>query len=219
MKILITGGAGYLGSVITGKLLNADHEVTVLDKLIFNQVSLLSHTSNPKFKFIHGDVRNEVLLEKLCNESDVIIPLAAIVGFPACDAEPELAKQINFQQIFNIVKFTKNNGSIIMKVNARQLAAPNEYHIEFTITDTGIGIPEHKLKSVFEKFTQVQSKYEDTVNTGTGLGLSIAKNAVLNHGGDLILEDSPLGGLRIRLLLPLSHSFSFSFLGLIFFGR
>lgn len=117
MKILITGGAGYLGSVITGKLLNAGHEVTVLDKLVFNQVSLLSHTPNPKFKFIHGDVRNEELLEKLCIEADVIIPLAAIVGFPACDAEPDLAKQINFQQIFNIVKFTKNKGKKILYPN------------------------------------------------------------------------------------------------------
>ena len=117
MKILITGGAGYLGSVITGKLLNAGYEVTVLDKLVFNQVSLLSHTPNPKFKFIHGDVRNEELLEKLCLEADVIIPLAAIVGFPACDAEPDLAKQINFQQIFNIVKFTKNKGKKILYPN------------------------------------------------------------------------------------------------------
>lgn len=117
MKILITGGAGYLGSVITGKLLNAGHEVTVLDKLVFNQVSLLSHTPNPKFKFIHGDVRNEALLEKLCLESEAIIPLAAIVGFPACDAEPDLAKQINFQQIFNIVKFTKNHNKKILYPN------------------------------------------------------------------------------------------------------
>ena len=54
MKILITGGAGYLGSVITGKMLNEGYEVVVLDKLIFNQVSLLSYTSNPNFKFIHG---------------------------------------------------------------------------------------------------------------------------------------------------------------------
>ena len=64
MKILITGGAGYLGSVITGKMLDAGHEVLVLDKLIFNQVSLLGYTSNPKFKFIHGDVRNLTLLER-----------------------------------------------------------------------------------------------------------------------------------------------------------
>ena len=117
MKILITGGAGYLGSVITGRMLNAGYEVIVLDKLIFNQVSLLTYTSNPKFKFIYGDVRNESLLERLCNEVDVIIPLAAIVGFPACASEPELAKDINFKQIFNIVKFTNGKGKKILYPN------------------------------------------------------------------------------------------------------
>jgi len=117
MKILITGGAGYLGSVITGKMLNAGYEVIVLDKLIFNQVSLLTYTSNPNFKFIHGDVRNLELLERLCNEVDVIIPLAAIVGFPACASEPELAKDINFKQIFNIVKFTNGKGKKILYPN------------------------------------------------------------------------------------------------------
>ena len=117
MKILITGGAGYLGSVITGKMLNAGHEVIVLDKLIFNQVSLLSYTSNPNFKFIHGDVRNEVLLDKLCNKVDVIIPLAAIVGFPACASEPELAKEINFKQIVNIVKYCNGKGKKILYPN------------------------------------------------------------------------------------------------------
>jgi nucleoside-diphosphate-sugar epimerase len=117
MKILITGGAGYLGSVITGKMLNAGHQVVVLDKLIFNQVSLLTYTSNPNFKFIYGDVRNLELLERLCNEVDVIIPLAAIVGFPACASEPELAKDINFRQIFNIVKFTNGKGKKILYPN------------------------------------------------------------------------------------------------------
>ena len=117
MRVLITGGAGYLGSVITGKMLESGHEVVVLDKLIFNQTSLLVYTSNSKFKFIHGDVRNETLLERLCNEVDVIIPLAAIVGFPACDAEPELAKEINFKQIHNIVKFTKGKNKKILYPN------------------------------------------------------------------------------------------------------
>jgi nucleoside-diphosphate-sugar epimerase len=117
MKVLITGGAGYLGSVITGKMLSEGYEVTVLDKLIFNQVSLLSYTSNPNFKFIHGDVRNESLLEKLCDESDVIIPLAAIVGFPACASEPELAKEINFKQIVNIVKYCNGKNKKILYPN------------------------------------------------------------------------------------------------------
>lgn len=117
MKILITGGAGYLGSVITGKMLERGYSVTVLDKLIFNQTSLLQYTSNPNFKFIHGDVRNEKLLEKLCVDSDVIIPLAAIVGFPACASEPELAREINFTQIFNIVKYTNGLGKKILYPN------------------------------------------------------------------------------------------------------
>jgi nucleoside-diphosphate-sugar epimerase len=117
MKILITGGAGYLGSVITGKMLEKGYQVTVLDKLIFNQTSLLQYTSNPYFKFIHGDVRNEKLLERLCLDSDVIIPLAAIVGFPACASEPELAREINFTQIFNIVKYTNRLGKKILYPN------------------------------------------------------------------------------------------------------
>ena len=71
MKILITGGAGYLGSVITKRMLDEGHEVIVLDKLIFNQTSLLGYTYTSKFRFIYGDVRNESLLEKLCNEVEV----------------------------------------------------------------------------------------------------------------------------------------------------
>lgn len=117
MKILVTGGAGYLGSVLVNKLLEQNYEVIVLDKLLFNQTSLLQYTSNPKFKFIYGDIRNESLLEKLCNEVDVIIPLAAIVGFPACAADPQLAYDVNFKQISNIVKFTKGKNKKILYPN------------------------------------------------------------------------------------------------------
>jgi nucleoside-diphosphate-sugar epimerase len=118
MKILITGGAGYLGSVIVGKMLNAGYEVIVLDKLLFNQTSLLQYTSNPNFKFNYGDVRNENLLQKLCVEADVIIPLAAIVGFPACASEPQLAKEINFKQILNIVRFGKGKKILYPNTNS-----------------------------------------------------------------------------------------------------
>ncbi len=118
MKVLITGGAGYLGSVIVGKLLNAGDEVVVLDKLLFNQTSLLQYTSNSNFKFVYGDVRNESLLEKLCKEADVIIPLAAIVGFPACASDPQLAKDINFKQIVNIVRFAQHKKILYPNTNS-----------------------------------------------------------------------------------------------------
>jgi nucleoside-diphosphate-sugar epimerase len=117
MKVLVTGGAGYLGSVITQKLLENGYEVIVLDKLIFNQLSLLPHTSNPNFKFVYGDVRDIDLLKKLVNECDIIIPLAAIVGFPACDADPKLAYEINFEQIKNIVDWIKGTDKKILYPN------------------------------------------------------------------------------------------------------
>jgi nucleoside-diphosphate-sugar epimerase len=146
MKILITGGAGYLGSVITGKMLVSGHQVTVLDKLIFNQVSLLSYTSNPNFKFIHGDVRNEGLLKKLCEDADVIIPLAAIVGFPACAAEPELAEEVNFNQIRNIVKFTEGKGKKVLYPN----------------TNSGYGIGENQTECTEESPLSPISVYGKT---------------------------------------------------------
>ena len=103
MKILITGGAGYLGTVITKTMLEAGHKVTVVDNLSFKQLSPLHYTSNKDYNFIYGDVRNETLLRKLVAHNDVIIPLAAIVGFPACKADPKLAWEVNYEQIKTIL--------------------------------------------------------------------------------------------------------------------
>ena len=75
-------------------------------------------------------------------------------------------------------------------------------HSEIIIDDNGPGIPRDKREEVVLPFTRLDNSRNNKTG-GTGLGLTIAKNAVLNHGGELILEDSPLGGLRIRLLLPL----------------
>ena len=75
-------------------------------------------------------------------------------------------------------------------------------HSEVIIDDNGPGIPRDKREEVVLPFTRLENS-RNSKTGGTGLGLSIAKNAALHHGGELILEDSPLGGLRVRLLLPL----------------
>ena len=103
MKVLITGGAGYLGSVITKKMLEAGHSVTAIDNLLVKQLSPLQFTSNPNYNFIYGDVRNVDFLKHQVGIHDVIIPLAAIVGFPACKADPKLAWEVNFTQIETIL--------------------------------------------------------------------------------------------------------------------
>ncbi len=113
MKILITGGAGYLGSVITKKMLEAGHIVTAIDNLSFKQLSPLQFTSNPNYNFIYGDVRNVDFLKHQVVMHDVIIPLAAIVGFPACKADPKLAWEVNYTQIETILDSITDNHIVL----------------------------------------------------------------------------------------------------------
>ena len=113
MKVLITGGAGYLGSVLVGLLLDKKYKVTVVDNLIYKQQSLTSYCYNKDFTFIKGDVRYLTSLVNL-KDFDIVIPLAAIVGMPACDSNPELASQINLEQIVTIVNNTSKNQQLII---------------------------------------------------------------------------------------------------------
>jgi nucleoside-diphosphate-sugar epimerase len=119
-KVLITGGAGYLGSVLTEVLLGKGYYVTVLDNLIYKQTSVAPFTYHSNFDFIFGDVTNESLLKSLVEKHDVIIPLAAIVGMPACKAQPELTVKVNYEQVKNITKWaTKNQRIIIPNTNSQ----------------------------------------------------------------------------------------------------
>jgi nucleoside-diphosphate-sugar epimerase len=114
MKVLITGGAGYLGSNLTRHLLEAGYTVTVLDNLMYDQVTLLHLFGNPKFQFELGDVRDKKLLQELVGLNDVIIPLAAIVGMPACKANPDLTIAVNYQQVADIVEVLRDDQKLIL---------------------------------------------------------------------------------------------------------
>ncbi len=113
-KVLITGGAGYLGSVLTEILLNKGYKVTVIDNLIYKQTSVAPFSYNDNFKFVLGDVRDNSVLKPLVDKHDVIIPLAAIVGMPACKAQPEATVDINYKQVQNIVDWASNNQMIMI---------------------------------------------------------------------------------------------------------
>ena len=123
-RILVTGGAGYIGSVFVPQLLEKGYLVTVMDNFIYHQNSLLDVCYHPNLKIIVGDVRDEKLLKTEVQKHDIIIPLAAIVGAPACDKDKTLTKDINQVQIENIarVKITvsldnKNtNASVTLKL-------------------------------------------------------------------------------------------------------
>ncbi len=99
MRVLMTGGAGYVGSILCERLLDAKFQVTVVDNLFYGQHSLFHLCSNPCFEFILGDARDEGRIRRLVTHADVLIPLAAIVGAPACERNPELARLVNFESI------------------------------------------------------------------------------------------------------------------------
>lgn len=98
-RILITGGAGYLGAVAVPHLLDASYDVAVVDALRHGVPSLLAASGRPGFTFVRGDVRDTALMTPLYAKADVIIPLAAIVGAPACDRSPVDARTINLDAV------------------------------------------------------------------------------------------------------------------------
>ncbi|MBR9706719.1 NAD(P)-dependent oxidoreductase [Candidatus Pacearchaeota archaeon] len=112
-NILITGGAGYLGSVMTGHFLESGYNVTCLDNLSFSQKSLMIYAHNPKFDFIYGDVRDQGLVKRVIKDKDVIIPLAARVGMPLCDRNPQDAREINEEAVDNLNYFRSPEQKIL----------------------------------------------------------------------------------------------------------
>jgi nucleoside-diphosphate-sugar epimerase len=113
-KVLITGGAGYIGTTLTDLLLTKGFEVDVLDNLMYKQTSLINLCSNKNFNLIVKDVCDFDYLTSIIPNYDVIIPLAAIVGAPACDLNKELSTKINFEQIKIIVDNVKIGQKLIM---------------------------------------------------------------------------------------------------------
>ena len=114
MKILVTGGAGYLGSILVPELLEAGHTVTVIDNFMYQQSGLNHVCVHPNFRIFRGDVRLESTMKPLVLEADVIIPLAALVGAPLCNADPVGAQTINFDSIAMMMKLVSNNQIILM---------------------------------------------------------------------------------------------------------
>ncbi|MDJ0765721.1 MAG: NAD(P)-dependent oxidoreductase [Myxococcota bacterium] len=111
-RILVTGGAGYLGSILCEHLLAKGYTVTALDTLIYGQKSLFHLLSHPKMDFVFGDARDTELVTSLVAKADVIIPLAAVVGAPACARDPWLAESVN-DGIRSVLKLSSPQQCII----------------------------------------------------------------------------------------------------------
>ena len=113
-NILVTGGAGYLGSTMVPELLNAGHKVTVLDNFMFGQNSLAHACHHPNFSVVRGDIRIENTVRSLMKNADIIIPLAALVGAPLCGKDPVGATTVNHDAIMLMLRLLSKDQIVLM---------------------------------------------------------------------------------------------------------
>ena len=181
-RILVTGGAGYLGSILCERLLAAGHRVTVLDNLMYGQGSLFHLCAHPAFDFVLGDARDERALTSLVRDADVIIPLAAIVGAPACDRDPWLATSVNLEAVRRLNRLRSASQLVI-----------------FPTTNSGYGTTTGEVACTEDSPLQPVSLY--------GRDKVAAEAELLQSPGTITLRLATVFGMspRMRLDLLVNH--------------
>ncbi|MCL4504758.1 MAG: NAD-dependent epimerase/dehydratase family protein [Chloroflexi bacterium] len=178
MRILITGGAGYIGSILTPTLLSLGHTVTVVDKFLFNQSSLLDSCHYESFQIVRGDCRDTAVMKKAVGDADVIIPLAALVGAPMCDRDRIAAQSTNYEAVKLIC----------------ELASPRQ-RIIIPTTNSGYGIGEKDKFCTEESPLHPISLY--------GVTKMQAEQAVLERGNSLSFRLATVFGMSPRMRVDL----------------
>jgi nucleoside-diphosphate-sugar epimerase len=179
-KVLITGGAGYLGNAITRRLLDEGVQVACLDNLMYRQDnSILPLAANPDFEFVYGDVRDEGLLKEIVPKYDTLIPLAAIVGMPACKQKPFDAISINRDAVISLNR---------IRSPSQKLIYPN--------TNSGYGTKSGAFYCTEETPLEPISLY--------GIMKCEAEKAVLDSDNGLVFRLASVFGVSSRMRLELS---------------
>lgn len=176
--ILVTGGAGYIGSVLVPTLLQKGHRVTVLDSFIFQQNSLLNCCEDKNFNVVRGDCRDRAVLEELVKDKDFIFPLAALVGAPLCSRDKVGAETINTGAIRTLCEVLNDDQKIIIP-----------------ITNSGYGIGTEGICCTEETPLNPISFYGKTKVD--------AEAAVLNRGNAISLRLATVFGMSPRMRLDL----------------
>ena len=174
----MTGGAGYIGSVLVPILLNKDCKVTVLDSLVYRQNSLLDCCANPNFDFIKGDICDETLVSSLLPKFDTIFPLAAIVGAPACKANQSLTRMVNYDAPMMMIRKLSRSQKLI-----------------FPTTNSGYGVGEK------DKFCNEETPLRPISEYGK-TKVEVEK-ALLDKGNSITLRLATVFGVSPRMRIDL----------------
>jgi len=203
MKVVITGGAGYLGSVLVETLLQRKLELgitklIVYDNLMYKQNSLFPFAVHPEFEFVFGNVRQDYELIPLVERADVVIPLAAIVGFPACDADPELAWEVNTIQLETICSIKSNFKLIYPNTNSG-----------YGTTEGSVYCTEETALNPVSVYGQSKCAAEKFVLDFGGISLRLATvfGASYRFRKDLLVNDFVLKALTDKYIVLFESSF------------
>jgi len=177
-KILVTGGAGYLGSVLVPKLLASGHSVTVLDSFMFRQTSLADCCASDAFDVIRGDCRDERLLAELVAKHDTFIPLAALVGAPLCDRDALGAVSTNRDAVRLLCRLVSPSQRVLMPV-----------------TNSGYGIGQPDIPCTEESPLKPISLY--------GMSKVEAEQAVLERENSISFRLATVFGMAPRMRMDL----------------
>lgn len=172
--ILVTGGAGYIGSILVPELLARGHNVTVLDKMMYKQSSLLDCCKYKTFTMVNGDARDADTLAPLLKGKDFVFPLAALVGFPLCDKDKIAAETTNSGAVETLIRLREENTKII-----------------FPCTNSGYGLGQGQKFCTEESPINPVSLYGKTKMA--------AEKAVLEAGNSLTFRFATLFGASPRM--------------------
>ncbi|MCK4882549.1 MAG: NAD(P)-dependent oxidoreductase [Candidatus Omnitrophica bacterium] len=178
MNILVTGGAGYLGSVLVPTLLKEGHQVTVIDNFMYRQASLLDCCIDPNLDVVRGDARDKALVEKHIGKADAIFPLACLTGAPLCAQDPEGAEAVILDAVKTILNLSGNDQMVI-----------------YPTTNSGYGVGEKGIHCTEETPLRPVSLY--------GKLKVEAENEILDSGKGITLRLATAFGVSPRMRLDL----------------
>jgi nucleoside-diphosphate-sugar epimerase len=177
-RVLVTGAAGYLGSILIPDLIAQGYEVAALDNFVRNDAALVALCSNPRFEPVRGDARDEQLIQSLVAKSDIIIPLAAIVGAPLCKQDPINARTTNLDAVLTLLKY-----------------ASRQQRIVYPTTNSGYGIGKKGEFCTEETPLNPISLY--------GVTKVEAEKAILESGNGITLRLATVFGMAPRVRIDL----------------